>query len=1179
MKPEHAPIATDVRGGLASRSFVALLVTQFLGALNDNMFRWLAVPIGATVLDRDFALSLGIASFTLPYLLLAPFAGYLADRFDKRAVIVACKFAEVVLMTGAIAAIVGGNVWVLFAVVFLMGSQSALFGPSKFGSIPELLRVEQLSTGNGLMALFTVVASALGAYAGKQVYAWCNSPNLNRPLVLSELWPAATALIGTAAAGWLASLMIVPLAAADPHRRLPPNPVTETLSNLRHLGGHVPLLRAALGIAFFWGLASLAQVTTDSMGVDVFGLREEEVGVMLVILVAGVGMGSVLAGLWSGGKVELGIVPLGALGIAASSVSLFVAGGQVEAGADAVRQSAYWWTCFWLFWLGASAGLFNIPLEAFLQHRSAVKTRGIVLAASNFISFAFILASAGLFYLMRDPLGMSPGTIFLVCGLGTLPVAAYIFSLLPGATIRFVVWLASHTVYRVRVFGRENLPERGGALLVCNHVSWLDGVLLLLTSSRPIRMLAYADYVHKPGLRWLARIYKVIPIRSEDGPKEVMRSLKTARDAVEHGELVCIFPEGQLTRTGQLQPFNRGFMRIVERSDVPVVPVYLDGLWGSIFSYRGGRFFWKWPRRWPYPVWIHFGRPLHAPPDVAPVRQAVQELGVQAVELRKSQEPVLQRRFVRKCKASRRRLKVADSSGVELTGGQLLARTLVLKRLLEREILAPDERMLGILLPPSAGGVVVNAATALMQRVAVNLNYTLDEHTLNYCIRECRIRHVLTSRKFLEKRPLHLDAEMVCLEDIKDRIGTFDKLLGAWHAYITPAWLLDRLLGLTRIKPDDLLTVIFTSGSTGEPKGVMLSNYNVSSNIDAVDQLFHITKEDVLLGILPFFHSFGYTATLWLPITLDPQAVYHFNPLDARQISKLSGRYGTTVLLATPTFLRTYLKRCDPADFRRLDLVIVGAEKLSLELAQAFKERFGVEPTEGYGTTELSPVAAFNVPDHRAGPQAKGGTKLGTVGRIMPGAAAKVVDPETGAELGTNAEGLLLIRGPNVMQGYLNHPEKTAEVIRDGWYCTGDFARIDEEGFIEITGRQSRFSKIGGEMVPHIKIEEALLKLLDDAGSEEPQVQLAVTAVPDEKKGERLVVVHKPLSKTPEELIQGLAAAGLPNLWMPSLDSFLEVEEIPVLGTGKLDLKRLKQVALQHFSKAAFPAGHVSTPA
>jgi acyl-[acyl-carrier-protein]-phospholipid O-acyltransferase / long-chain-fatty-acid--[acyl-carrier-protein] ligase len=456
-------------------------------------------------------------------------------------------------------------------------------------------------------------------------------------------------------------------------------------------------------------------------------------------------------------------------------------------------------------------------------------------------------------------------------------------------------------------------------------------------------------------------------------------------------------------------------------------------------------------------------------------------------------------------------------------------------------------------------------AVALTGRTTVNLNYTLSDETLNHCVKAAGLKHVLTTKSFLEKKPIKLEgAEWVFVDEFKTRITGFDKAIAAAQSYL-PAWLLDRVLGLTKIKPDDLLSIIFTSGSTGEPKGVMLSQHNIGSNVDAVDQLLNLEPTDVLMGVLPFFHSFGYTATMWLPACCAPKAVYHFNPLDAKIIGKLSEKHKTTILMATPTFLKTYLKRIEKEQFAHLDLVVVGAEKMPIDLSEEFFNKFGVRPSEGYGTTELSPVAAVNIPDHRTVDTHQKGTKLGTVGRPLPGVAAKVVNPETWSDLGIGKEGLLLIKGPNVMRGYLGHPEKTSELIKDGWYNTGDFGRIDEEGFVEITGRQSRFSKIGGEMVPHILIEEHLTRIVEQTESEDAEIKLAVTAVPDAGRGERLIVLHTALDKTPADILKELQGKGLPNLWLPSADSFCQVDQIPILGTGKLDLKGIKETALAKF--------------
>lgn len=1146
--------SVDHRGGVTSRSFIGLLVTQFLGALNDNMLRWLVVPIGKDMVGPEHAataLSFGLACFVLPYVLLAAPAGYLADRFNKRRVIVACKVAEVVLMALAIGSIYMGNIYLMFAVVALMGAQSALFGPSKLGSIPELVHDRCISTANAMIGLTTVVAIVLGTIAGNMLY-W-----ETRPLGSHHLWLPAAALLSVAVAGWLASIQIRRLVPANPTRRFPFNFPAQTVRDLRTLASSRSLLRAALGTSFFWSLAALAQVNVDAYGINELGVGQNYIGPLLAVLAVGVGCGSVLAGIWSAGRVELGIVPLGAGTIALSSMLLF----GVPSPSAVSLHDAYGLTCVCLFFLGIGAGLFDVPLQAFLQQRSPDQSRGVVLAATNFLTFSGMLVSAGVFWLFSNVLHLSARQVFLVAGVATLPVFLYIVWLLPGATVRFVVWLLSRTIYRVRVWDMDRLPEKGGALLVANHVSWIDGVLLIITSSRPVRMIVWDDYIKGWWISWLAREMQAIPINGSR--KSVINALRTAREALKDGDLVCIFPEGKLTRTGQMHEFQPGFLSMLKGTGAPVIPVCLHGLWGSIFSFERGRFFWKWPRQWPYPISILFGKPISRPQSIQQVRRAVQALDVKAANMDDISKLIPARRFLRNCRRSMGRSKAADSTGMDISGGELLTRTLVLRRLFRRHVMAADEKNVGILLPPTVVGMIANSALAVDGRVAVNLNYSVkSSDIINDCIRQAGIRHVITSRRVMDKLDLQLDAEMVYIEDFKGKVTLADKLAGVAQAKLVPIRILERSFGLTRIAHDDLLTLIFTSGSTGMPKGVMLTHRNIGSNVDAFAQLLNLTKSDTLVGILPFFHSFGYTVTLWAVLMLEPKAAYHHNPLEARPIGNLVRKHAATILLATPTFLRSFIRRIAKEDFATLDVVVTGAEKLPKDVSDAFEEKFGIKPSEGYGTTELSPAVSCNIPPSRVTHTDQAASREGSIGKTFPGIAAKIVDLDTGEELGTDQSGMLLVTGPNVMKGYLHKPELTAEVIRNGWYVTGDVARIDADGFIFITGRISRFSKIGGEMVPHIAVEEAIVEAMG-LGLDIDVLSIAVTSVPDPGKGERLIVLYTDLPCEPSEICQKLRQAGLPAIWVPSPGAFCRVDEIPVLGTGKLALKEVKDMALE----------------
>ncbi|MFN8675269.1 MAG: AMP-binding protein [Thermomicrobiales bacterium] len=512
---------------------------------------------------------------------------------------------------------------------------------------------------------------------------------------------------------------------------------------------------------------------------------------------------------------------------------------------------------------------------------------------------------------------------------------------------------------------------------------------------------------------------------------------------------------------------------------------------------------------------------------------------------------------------------VSDSTGAKLNGRETLLRALVLRRLLRQE-LAADERNVGVLLPPTVAGVVTNLALALDTRVAVNLNYSLTPELIRHSIKEAGIRHAITSRAFLQRMPVDLaPAEAIVLEDLGKRATRLDKALAAIGAYL-PVPLLERWLGITKIPAESPMAIIFTSGSAGWPKGVILPWRSIEANTGMVDALLHLRPDDVMLGVLPFFHSFGYTITLWTPLARGIGAVYHTNPLEGRIVGRLIRERKATILLGTPTFLRAYQQRLAAEDFATIEVVASGSERLPAAVADAFEEKFGVRPFQGYGATEMGPIISCNVPPNRALDHSSAGLREGTVGRPARGVRIEVRDPETGEPLGQQQRGVLWASSPGVMLGYLNQPELTARAVVDGWYNTGDVVEVDEDGFVHIVGRASRFAKIGGEQVPFAAVEEALGSLV--GATDEGVPRAVVTAVPHEATGERLVVIHTALEQSPDALVKALAAGGLPRLFIPSPKDFYEVEALPLLGIGKVDLKGVDALALQR----AAPPGQIS---
>jgi acyl-[acyl-carrier-protein]-phospholipid O-acyltransferase/long-chain-fatty-acid--[acyl-carrier-protein] ligase len=1083
--------------------------------------------------DRLFVLTVPLL-FAVPYLLFSMAGGYLADRYSKRSVTIGTKLLEVGVAAVALAGLALHSLPIQCAAVFLISTQAALFGPAKYGLLPELLPEKRLSWGNGILELGTFVAIIGGTVAAgifSDVFA------------RTQFW-SGIVLVALALLGFFTSLGISRVPAAKPDARFRWNPLSDLFSQIREIRKDRVLALAVIGNTYFWFLGSLLLINVVLYAADILHVSDTDASKLLAAASLGIGFGSFVAGYLSGGKIEYGLIPLGAIGITIMAVLLARTG--LSFPAVAVHLAV----------LGFAAGFFAVPIAALIQHRPPPNRKGAIIAAANLLSFVGIALQPVAQYAIIQLGHPNPARVFLLTALLTLGATIYAIILLPDSLLRFLLWLATHSVYRIRVEGRDNIPETGGALFVSNHMSFADALLLIASTDRPIRFLMYKGIYDLPFVKPFAKIIRAIPISSEQRPREMLQSLREATNAIRGGEVVCIFAEGQITRIGRLLPFRRGLERIMKGVDAPIVPVNLDGVWGSIFSFERGRFLWKMPRAIPYPVTVSFGKPM--PPSAQPfeVRRAVQQLQSEAYRHHKHRLRTLHRSLVRTAHRYPFRFAMADMRRPRMKwSGALLSAIFLARRL--RTVWAGQE-MVGILLPPSVPGALVNFAAMLAGKIPVNLNYTSSSETLSSCSAQCKLETVITTRLLLEKIPLQVPGKAILLEEAAaaPRLGERVMALALW--FVPSAWLEPLLAARKKKTLDDLATVIFSSGSTGEPKGVMLTHYNIASNIEQVGQTFMLDRGDCLLGVLPFFHSFGFTITLWLPAVLGVSAVYHPSPLDLAAVGELVRDYRVTFLLATPTFLQAYMRRCSPEDFGSLQFVVAGAEQLPERLALAFEERFGIRPLEGYGATECSPVVAVNSRDFRAPGFRQVGAKRGRIGHPLPGVSVRIVDPETREPVAVGTQGLLLVRGPNVMQGYLGKPEKTAEVLQDGWYTTGDIATEDEDGFLTITDRLSRFSKIGGEMVPHIKVEERLHEL---AGATEQQ--FVVTAVPDGKKGERLVVLH---TLAPEELkvvLEKLPQSGLPNLWIPRPNQFFSVEEFPHLGTGKLDLRRIRELALE----------------
>jgi acyl-[acyl-carrier-protein]-phospholipid O-acyltransferase / long-chain-fatty-acid--[acyl-carrier-protein] ligase len=1110
-------------------------LAQFGGALNDNLFK-LAV-IYTMVLawpgkDKNEVNAIVGAVFAIPFLLFIGAAGVLADRVRKHRIVQNIKLLEIAVMSFGAAAIYFQNRWMLLGGMFLMSVQSAMFSPTKFGIVPELVGRRNISKANSLMQAAGYLAMILGT---------ASAPLFSR---LLGRW-TGLACIGVALLGYLAALRIRPTPQTGSTAKANLFFFNDIFKSIRLIHQDAFLALAVWASAFFLMIAAFVQLNLLAYGPEHLGMANQEEATLLFLVVAfGIGSGSLIAGKVSRQSIEFGIVPIGSAFLALSCIGLFL----IPAGATV---AAY--LCCLV--MGFGAGLFVVPVQSFLQFRSPPDKMGEIIAASGWLSWVGVLLAAFLLHLCSATLGFSAATNFLVIGCMVVVMALVAFITLPDFFVRFVVMVLTRCFYRLRTSGIRNLPSQGGALIVANHVSMMDAIWICAVQQRRIRFVMSRTYIEECAwwMKGLLKLGGVIPIHEDDNPKAILRSLQAARKVIEDGYIVAIFPEGHLSRTGHMLPFKPGYERIVKGTDAPILPVYIEGGYGSFASYAHGQPKLLHPGDFRRQITVAIGEALPTDTPTTGVHDAVLELAASATDAYAPIRGSAGRCFARSARQHWKNLAIADSSGKKLTFGKTLTAALLLRKKFTK-VLAGDPEEIGILLPPSAGGALVNLALALEGRVAVNLNYTSSVNSLKSAMEQAGIRTLITSRKFMEKFPDTPHPERVLYaEDLAAGFSTPTKLLTLLKAKCLP---LPMLVSDRFWAPEDPLTILFSSGSTANPKGILLSHHNILSNIDGFSVVARAQPDDVICSVLPFFHSFGFTAGLWFPLTNGMGVVYHHHPLETDAISQIAEEYRATILMGTPTFLMAWVRKIRPEAFAHLRWAVVGAEKLRPKLADMFEKRYGVRPLEGYGATECSPVIAVNVPDVDIDGLSQQGQLEGSVGRPLPNMRTKILDPDSMQPVPLGSPGLLFVKGPSIMQGYVKNPEKTKEVLIDGWYNTGDIVKQDENGFITITDRLTRFSKLAGEMISHSAVEEALQTAIGCSPD-----QLAVTGVADEKKGERLIVIYQQTLGSPEDFREQVLKMEVPNLWKPDARSWIPVEALPTLGTGKLDLKGLKDIA------------------
>jgi len=1143
--PEPLPLSDPpARPGLR-RTLTALAQVAF----HDNAVKLVLIGLATAVLPQEEAagaVSLLALLLVLPFVLFGPLAGWVADRFPKHAVFRHSLAAQILLTLGVLAAVHTGQLGLAIACFFLLGLQSTFFSPAKRGILKELVGSRRLAAATGAAESLVVLAILAGTLAGGWLFD-------ARAAALTSTWAGASSalwiFLGGCAAAWAVFIGVRGEASAS-HSPFHGSLLWGHASQLRGLARQPGLFKAALGESAFYFLGGAVMVTLMQLAREEFSGAlgtSSRTGVLMALMGGGVILGSLLAGLICRRTLRLGLIPLGGLLMAASLWAMAATTG---------HNTAF---CATLLALGLSGGLFLVPISTYLQDRAREEERGNILAATNLLSSLAGAAAVALQFTLASALGFSVAAQCATYGFIALVIAAYLVFLLPDELLRLAGLAIARLIYPTRILGAENIPPSGGVLIVCNHVSYADVLPLALVCTRPIRFLSLDSLFRIPLLGTVLRIFGCIPV----SPLKAKDALKKAAEALQAGEVVCLFPEGQLTRTGSLMELKPGFELIARKAGCPVVTAHLDGLWGSIFSFSGGRYFWKWPRRLRVPITASFAPPLDPEEaTTARVRQNLLELGAEAFAQRAEVRMSLGRALLHQLKARPWEIQLIDFAqkehGKPVRRGTLLTAALALAWRWKDTL---PGRRIGIVLPPGEAGTLTNLALIFAGKIPVNLNPTAGPAAVAHALQAGEVSALLTAapvRQRLAKFPwpeatLDLATEAAAL-------SPWEKCRAFLWAWVIPYPLLKHRLRLPARGGDDEAALLFTSGSSGLPKGVPLTHANLLANALQIRDIDLVHRGDRVLSSLPLFHSFGLTVGLLCPLLGRRILLTAPTPLESEKIAR-AGRHGrATLLLGTPTFLRQWMKRLDPADLPALRLAVTGAEKLPAPLAQAFQEKYTASVFEGYGLTETSPVASFNLPDPVQGPGARSSQRghcPGSVGRLLPGLAARLLDPATGAPLSSDGAGLLAFRGANVIRGYLGGAE--ADKFRDGWFLTGDLARFDEEGFLFIEGRLSRFSKVGGEMVPHLAVEAALLQAFPSDSDKPTEV---VLGLPDGEKGEQLILLST-RGLDPAQVREKLAAAGFPNLWAPK--RVLTVEAIPVLGSGKLDFAACKEMAAKVF--------------
>jgi acyl-[acyl-carrier-protein]-phospholipid O-acyltransferase/long-chain-fatty-acid--[acyl-carrier-protein] ligase len=1131
------------RSLMGSPRFAPLFWCQFFSAFNDNFLKNALVFLILFRLGAEGGaalVTLAAAVFIVPYFLLSGIGGELADRYDKARLAQNLKFKEIGAAGVAVAGYLLESLPVLFFALFLFGVIAALFGPIKYGILPDHLKREELPAGNALVEAATFLAILLGTIVGGLAAGRSGSGLAFVAMV-----------IGFAILSWLASRYIPPTGEGAPHLAVDRNIFRSTGKLIRRAWSDTPIWRGTLMVSWFWMVGAVVLSLLPTLVRTTLGGTEAVITVYLALFSVGIAAGSVLASWLANGRIILLPTPIAALIMAGFMLDL----GLTTIGGPAPMAEIGLGTFLHegpgirvgidLLGMAVAGGLFIVPAFAAVQAWSTPDERARVIAAVNVISSGLMVAAA-LGVAVAQMRGISVSAIFLVMAALNLVAGVLILRFLPTSPIRDLLRLLFRTVYRLEVRGAENLKKGGpNPIIALNHVSFLDAPLALsLVDNDPVFAID-----HRMAQHWWVRPFLKLTRAMPLDPSKPMAT-RTLIQAVKNGNPLIIFPEGRLTVTGSLMKVYDGAGLIADKSDAFVIPVKIDGIEQTFFTRLTSA---RVRRRWWPKITVTVLAPvkLTVSPELRG-RHRRRAAGAALYEIMSDlvfKTAAIDRTIVEAVidaakKHGQNDLAVEDPMSGKLTYRRLLAAAAILGRKLMP--LAPERGVVGVMLPNSNAIAVVTLGLMSAGRVPGMINFSAGPATILAASKAAEITTIVTARAFIEKGKLGDLIEaikekmaIVYVEDIRATVTLLDRLRGLFHAKRP----------LVERKPDDPAAIVFTSGSEGTPKGVVLSHKNILANAAQGAAILDFGRGDTLFSLLPVFHSFGLTIGFVFPLVSGVKVYFYPSPLHYRIIPELIYATNATLFLGTETFLAGYARTAHAYDFRSLRYIIAGAEPVKEATRRVYMEKFGLRILEGYGMTEASPAVAFNTPMFN---------RLGSVGRILPGVEVKL-EPVPGIEDG----GRLFIRGPNVMLGYLRTDRPgVIEPPDSGWHDTGDIVAIDREGFVAIKGRAKRFAKIGGEMISFAAVEALAAELWPDGIS-------AVGALPDPRKGERLILVttHDGASRSAFQV--HAREKGATDLMVPA--EIHVVVEVPVLGSGKVDFSAVAKLIKERFAGAPAP--------